>query len=133
MKISRKIKIPIIVAAIIVLLLMLYYAIFFYPTNDLFSEAKSVLAGEKVVDESNPLWRYNFRKKYYPDTETIESSIGRIWVWHNGKKGVMQVLYSVRYYDKNGKIDYCSIGIPSKWYIEKENGKWKVTKIDEHP
>ena len=99
----------------------------FLNTNTLFAEAKAIFEGKKAVNDDNPLYRYRFDSESYPGNATkgIDVSISRVWVWHNFKNGYMKVIYSVRYLDENGKIVSCSIGVPSKWYIEKMmvNGK----------
>lgn len=65
--------------------------------------------------------------------ETIDYSLGRVWVWHNGKNGFMKMIYSVKYFDKNGKLIYASTGVPSTWTIEKSEKNWRVVRIKEQP
>ncbi len=52
---------------------------------------------------------------------------------HNFRKGIIYGYYSCSAYDVNGNITYGSNCIPTKWYIEKQNGRWIVTHIEEAP
>lgn len=126
-------KIKAIVVAVIFLLFaaILYYLFIILPTNVLFVEAKNIFNGGAYAQEGDPLARYNF--EYRKNAVSVESWVRRIWVWHNGQKGYMLVNYTCRYFDADGEAVSWSVGIDSKWYIEKQNGKWVVTDIEEAP
>lgn len=132
MSIYRKIVVVILGFCV---LAFIYYCVMLSNTNTLFADAKAIFEGKKTVTDDNPLYRYRFDSESYPGnaTKEINLSISRVWVWHNFKNGYMKVIYSVRYLDENGEIVSCSIGVPSKWYIEKNDGEWKITKIEEAP
>ncbi len=83
-----------------------------------------------MADETDPLSRYN---KDWPAVlnTTTKLSLRRSWVWHNGKTGYINIIYTACYYDDEGNLASGSWKIDSKWYIEKQDGKWKVVDIYE--
>ena len=107
----------------------LYVLIYVVPTNAIMKEARDVFEGNIIVSEEHPLRIYN----KFRGAENIQYSLSRVWVWHNGKTGYIQVIYSVKYFDGNEKVISASHGIPSRWNITKIDGKWQITDIDEPP
>lgn len=118
------------VAIILVILLCLYYFIMLMPTNSIMSRAEKIFNGEIIADENDPLNRYNKDWSLVQNTRT-KLSLRRSWVWHDGKKGYMNIVYTACYYDSTGDLVSGSWNVDSKWYIEKRNGKWEVVDIDE--
>lgn len=51
----------------------------------------------------------------------------------DGNSGYLWVQYSQEGYDKNGKCTCGAWGIKSRWTIEKNDDKWVVADILEHP
>ena len=52
------------------------------------------------------------------------------WI-HSFEHGYIYVIYSVEGRDDNGKLMCGSWRIPSKWTIDRINGQWVITDIDE--
>jgi len=118
-----------IITIVLAAISIFYMLIYVVPTNAIMKEARDVFEGNVIVSEQHPLSRYN----KYRGAESIQYSLLRVWVWHNGKTGYIQVLYSVKYFDKKGEAVSWSLGVPSRWNIAKINGKWEITDIDEPP
>ncbi len=100
------------------------------PTNSIMSRAEKIFNGEIIADENDPLNRYNKDWSLVQNTRT-KLSLRRSWVWHDGKKGYMNIVYTACHYDGTGDLVSGSWNVDSKWHIEKRNGKWEVVDIDE--
>lgn len=124
-----------IVTLIVLLVIVVCTAIYFryvIPTDLIIQGANDIFSGKKFAEDSHPFKRYN-TLKHYENVDKIEYSLLRLYTWNNGQTGCIKVLYSIRYWDKDGNLLYASVNIPSTWYIKKENGKWDVYDIYEHP
>ncbi|MBQ2703934.1 MAG: hypothetical protein IJF58_00135, partial [Clostridia bacterium] len=51
----------------------------------------------------------------------------------SGDSGYIWVKYSSEAYDKDGEVTFGSLGILSRWELEKKDNQWVVTSIKEHP
>ena len=94
------------------------------------AKAGKVFKGEVMLDETDILSRYN-RDWLDIQNVTVDLSLRRTWVWHDGKRGYMNIVYTACYYDSTGDLVSGSWNVDSKWYIEKRNGKWEVVDIYE--
>jgi len=118
---------------IIVSLILMVYLIILIDTNSLKDEVLDAMNGNVAVEDTlgKPLDKYN-GLSYWMVTRW-ENTITRVFVLHNFFDGVMWVNYTRCGYAGDGEIWGGSFNIPSKWTIHKENGKWEIVKIDEHP
>ena len=70
----------------------------------------------------------------YTDECEIESvkeyNFDMYYVWHNGKKGYIEVTYRYLISGK-GEENYRGSSGVSRWYIEKRDKRWVVVKIEE--
>lgn len=119
------------VIIVIIIILLFIYNLLFWNTNNLISDFNNVVQNNR---EENlyyaELERYAIPE--FVDYEYVDAKISRLLVLHNFKKGVVWVKYS--YIAYNNKIAVAgSTNITSKWYIEKKNSRWIVTKIYENP
>ena len=118
---------------ITILILLSVYIAMFISTNSIMNYAKDVFSGETIIEnEENPLWRYSFKENFFPETETIEYELKRLYVFHDFNQGKIRVMYRLRYLDKNDNTLTYSLA-QATWYIKKDGGKWIVYDIDEAP
>ena len=95
----------------------------------LFSEAKAIMSGEKIVDEEHPLYSYSFKKDVYPETESIFYHIFPYHISKSWKYGYTEIGSTLTYRDINGDMVYHG-GRPAIWFIKKINGVWTVVDVD---
>jgi len=106
-----------------------------YSTNSVIDFAKQVFLKEIDMDkyEDDAL----VKKYYFPldfSDDIIDISIKRLFVLHNFQRGFMIVQYTHQVLDsETGLTITGSIGIVSKWTIEKRDNRWVVTDIEERP
>ena len=65
------------------------------------------------------------------DKFNCDVNIYKGWIFHDLKKGEINVIYHVSYYDDNEIFG--GSNAPSKWLIEKKDGKWEIVEIIEKP
>jgi len=90
---------------------------------------------EGVDDETvadTPLTRYNV-KAWEPNAAEVEANVTRLFVWHGFSKGFMYVRYFYKGEDASGKLLTASGPLISKWTIQKIDGEWVITDIEEAP
>jgi hypothetical protein len=69
----------------------------------------------------------------YLDQVNIDLKLHRLFAWHNFKKGKLWMKYSIEVTDERKNHIQGAWDIPVKLAIEKVNGVWSVTDIDEPP
>ena len=123
-----------IVTALLAMVILLYAAMF-YSTNNVIEDFKACVSGKDVSNgvEDAQLYKYYNYKADNGRAVDADVEIRRLFVLHNFKKGVMYVEYSCETFDEEGNTVYGAAGIPSKWYIERNNGRWEVVEIEEDP
>ena len=116
---------------VILIIILLIYNLLFWNTNNIISDFNNVVQNNKEdYIYYGELERYSIPE--FVDYEYVDTKISRLLVLHNFKKGVVWVKYS--YIAYNNKIEVAgSTNIISKWYIEKKDNRWIVTKIFEAP
>ena len=102
-----------------------------YTTNDLIHYVERIMLNEIPLEETEGtrFHRYQSESKYTIDKAEI--SINRGWIFHDFKKGFINVNYHVRQYSNEKKV--YSASAFSKWLIERVDGKWEIVKIIEKP
>lgn len=110
------------------------YIILFINTNSVINDFRSII-NNKIDDEIayGELERYKIPEFDDVVYKRTYSKIKRKFVFHNFGKGVMYIKYTYCAYDTNEKLITGSKDVSSKWYIEKRNGRWVVTEIEEKP
>lgn len=122
-----------ILIAILLLPIFIYFLIV-NNTNSIIYDFKNCIKCNDISQEisSTELYRY-----YYDDFQgtvaDADVNIKRIFVFHNFNKGIMYVKYSCEKYDQSGNHLYGSSNVYAKWYIEKNEGRWVVVKVEENP
>ena len=115
---------------IVIAIISIVYVWMLLDTNPLKDYVLLVMDGN-IDDQGIVGKRYSGLR--YPNDVSWDNAIFRIFVAHNFSNGVMWVKYSRRGYKQNGDYYGVDSNILSKWTIHKENGRWKVIDIDEHP
>lgn len=64
---------------------------------------------------------------------TTELKLQRVFAWHNFSKGILWIKYSVEIYNEQGERISGSWDVPVKLSIQKKDGEWIITHIDEAP
>ena len=119
---------------IVACLLLLFYYIMYSDTNSLVEDFANVVSGTTIEGvQYGEMERYDVVDDFIKRDRVEGIKLEREWVWHNFKKGYMEVLYSYYYYNQYGERTYGARRIESKWYIEKINGRWVVVAIEEKP
>ena len=145
---AKKSKIKKVVKTILLSILSLfvvcviYYIIMFLNTNQLTRDVKNVMEGKVSYEEieGKPIEHYYF-KGGYETFDTVKYNTTRIFVWHNFSKGYIWLHDQWEVRDSNGNLvagsgakDWpMTYEYPTKWIIEKHNGKWEIVDIDSHP
>ena len=102
-------------------------------------EVKDVFDGKvsKSETDNTPLELYNYYHDRLKSNYVIKTSIRPIFVIKNWERGTILVRYEYWVYDEEGKILWGFANRfpvpPSRWTIEKIDGKWKITDIFEAP
>jgi hypothetical protein len=121
---------PILIAVII--LICLIYICMLYSTRTVIDDFEACVSGKEIL---NDVRNSEFYDMYYRagavSAENVK--VTTPLALHNFNKGVMYVKYTYEAFDEDGSPVAGSYKVPSKWYIEKQNGRWIVTKIDERP
>jgi hypothetical protein len=102
-------------------------------TNSIVFDFKNCISGKDISDDIKETELYYM---YFNDDEVgyvTDVNVRRYFVLHNFHKGVMYVNYTYKTFDKSGKQIRGAHKVSSKWYIEKQNGRWLVYDIDENP
>lgn len=124
-----------IVAVLCVVFAGMVYLMMLLDTNSIIDDFTAVVNGDarQSVDYGE-LIRYD-GKRYSVNYCRAYFKINRSFVIHNFKEGYMNVKYTIQYFDDKGEEIY-GVGawdIPTKWYIKKIDGRWKVVNIEEAP
>ena len=126
-------KIIIITLLLFTIFTTVFYLFMLRDTNNIVVDFTNVVSGKRVMDvEYGALERYDYTK-YFQIKGVSNVTLKRTFVFHNFKKGYMNVIYS---YEINNGNENNSVGaskVHSRWYIEKKIGRWKVIEIDEKP
>ena len=101
-------------------------------TNSVVRTVENVYCGNISVNDDSPMHMYDLSSRY-SDIAHAELNITRLFVIHNGRHGVMYVVYSCEYRNSDNKVLNASIWVPSKWEIEKKDGEWTIINIEEKP
>ena len=129
MKTLKKLFIFLIVALII------FRGIMVYTTNDLINYVERIMLNEIPLEEvEGTIYKHFHPIAIYPidvDIFNCDVKVHKGWIFHDLKKGEINVIYHVRYYDDNKIFGGCNV--PSKWLIERVDGKWEIVKIIEKP
>ena len=121
------------VVVILCLCIATYASIMFYMVKSVKNIEEDFYA--VTHNQKSPDIDYGMLLYYdYTDECEIESvkeyEFDLDYVWHNTKRGYVEVTYR---YLINGKVEknYRGSSGVSRWYIEKRNNRWIVTKIEE--
>ena len=118
----------------ILVALSFVYIVMLTNTNHLMKEVRNVFLWEVPTEDT--LGR---AINTYNDYDLLDNvALGevklflvRLFVFHNFKDGYIWAYYNYAAYDETGHIITGSWGVPTKWIIHKENGKWEITEIIE--
>lgn len=128
------------IVLLIFISLTLIYLIMLWDTNPIVDYAEAVFKGEIPREEiENTPWD-EYDTTNYSDGKPrgaaeVEIEISRVFVMHNFFDGYMWVTYENVGYDERGEMLYLDTAklYPAKWKIHRENGKWVLVDVDEHP
>ena len=115
---------------VIIAVIGMVYLWMLFDTNSVIDDVLSVMNGS--VDEQGIVGKM-YSGSGFLKVARWNNTISRIFVVHNFSNGIMWVNYKRQGYEKNGDYYGISGNILSKWTIHKENGKWRIIKIDEAP
>ncbi len=109
------------------------YVIMFLDTNSIYNEVKTVMKGEYDEDYvfNGEMYCFDFTRGY-GETE-VDLDVKRLFVVHNFQHGYMWVFYSFEVKSPSGYLLTGGADIPSKWEIERQNGKWVIVDVIEAP
>lgn len=113
--------------------LLLLYAFIFFNTNTVIEDFVSCVKGDNITKTLKNTELYNWYGKHDYPVNQSDIKIQRCFVVHNFSKGIMYVKYSFENYDENGNFRKGASNIKAKWYIQKQNNRWTVNKIQEKP
>lgn len=135
MKMKRKTIIAMSMLFFIIILSVIYF-LMLHETDSVVADFVNCIAGNVMQEdvENSELYRYYNRSELYDDDVcSATANVKRIFVWHDLRKGVMFINYSCEIFGNNNKLIYGSSNVCAKWYIEKRNGHWIVTDVEEKP
>lgn len=117
--------------------IVLFFTIYLFmlkDTNNLIDDFEKCVSCYDVSESvrNSALYEYYY-DNFQGEVKYAKIKIYRKFVIHNFNKGLIWVKYSFEQYDTNNNKLRGSWDISSKWYIEKQNGQWVVTDIDERP
>ena len=109
-----------------------FYLSILFTTNSVINDFYNIVNNNMTKNiPYGELERYQIPSFDDMTYKKTEAKISRVFVFHNFKKGIMYVKYSYIAYDVNGEVITGSTNVYSKWYLEKENGRWIVVDIEE--
>ena len=127
---KKVLKITLTVFAVI----MAIYAIMLLNTNSLMKDVKSAFLCKTDLSETvgKPINRYNYQG-YFDNEEVgkVNLFLCRLFTLHNFRNGYIWAYYTVEAKNTEGKLITGSHRVPTKWKIEKINGKWEIVEIFE--
>ena len=105
----------------------------FFDTNNIIEDFTNCMSGENIPNGLENTTIYEWYNEPNSTVDKCSIDIKRYFVIHNFSKGVMYVNYTYKAFDEKGNYIKGSSNIISKWYIQKHNDRWLVTKIKEKP
>ena len=102
-------------------------------------EAYSSVQGKNYIPYDpnipNIYAHFNFTGHFSANESEIKTDLNlwRIFAWHNFSKGTMWIKYSVEVFNANGERLTGSWDVTVRLSIQKTDGEWVVTHIDEAP
>jgi len=114
------------------------YSAMIISTNSLIRDVESVfrLEVDRSVTEGRPIDQYNYNNHAEArgrEVGGISYSLRRRFVWHNFQYGYIWARYTRVVYDIDGRILTGASRIPTRWRIERQNGRWEIVEIFERP
>ena len=110
------------------------YLLMVFDTNSLMREVRDAFHWR--IDRSEtvgkPLHSFNMNREH----ETLGKSrlfLIRLLVIHNFREGWIWAHYTYQSFNEEGQLITGSVCIPTKWRIEKIDGKWEIIDIFEAP
>jgi hypothetical protein len=114
----------------VIIALIAVYIVMLCDTDSVLQDFRDCVSGE-VSENLKDSALYELY--YNANAESAEVKVRRNFVIHNFTKGVIYANYTYHVFDKDGNEVRGSHKVPTKWYIEKINGRWSVVDIDERP
>ena len=115
----------------LIVVLIIFRGIMVYTTNDLINYVERIMLNEIPLEETEGTRFHLYQSKSKYTIDKAEVSINRGWIFHDFKKGVINLNYRVAQYSGEKCVYFSSA--PSEWLIEKKDGKWEIVKIIEKP
>lgn len=126
---------PLLIIILIILILISIHIALLIDTNSVLKDVKSTYYGEKDASEvlGTPLESYYIHNPSIGrNIDTVDLKIRRYLVIHNGSEGWVLAKIDCSAYDPNGKTVYGEKNVMARWWIEKKEGKWIITKIKDN-
>ena len=128
-----------IIICILLLIGVVLYIFSLLSVRTIIYEVKDVFEGKvsKSETDNTPLELYNYYHDRLKANYVIETSVRPVFVIKGWKRGTIFVRYEYWVYDEDGNILWGFANRfpvpPSRWTIEKIDGKWQITDIFEAP
>ncbi|MBE7045935.1 MAG: hypothetical protein E7396_00820 [Ruminococcaceae bacterium] len=91
-----------------------------------------VTLNEKSNVDYGELKRYRYDMHAGTKVAKVTAELERYGVYHNFRKGVIFVQYTIMWEDAQGNnLNGCIVD--AKWFVKKKNGRWLVYDIKENP
>ena len=118
---------------LVTLAIITIYLVILINTNQVIRHVENVMRSNIAKDLTMglPIDMYNRQGHLDLGAVSYEVKISRVFVIHNFFNGYMWVRYTREGFDSDGNRVYGSWKIPSRWKIQKQNGKWEIIDIFE--
>ncbi len=114
----------------VIIAVIFVYIVMLCDTGSVLQDFRDCVSGEATESLKDSAL---YEMYYNANAERAEVKVRRNFVIHNFKKGIIYANYTYRAFDKDGNEVRGNHKVPTKWYIEKKNGRWMVVDIDERP
>ena len=122
-----------VIIVVIVLILTFVYILMYRDTDSLEIDFHNIVCNQKNNNVNyGALNRYDYAQ-HYNIKDVSGLKLRRNFVWHDFNRGCIYVQYSFNISYNDSDVSPGAHKVHSKWYIEKQNGRWVVTDIDERP
>jgi len=123
----------VILLVVLIIALSLFVYLMYRDTDSVITDFVDIATlNDKHYINYGELQRYRYDEHCGTKVTRVQADVERYGVYHNFRKGVLWVRYTIRREDSLGnQLNGCIAD--AEWYIEKKDGRWLVVRIEETP
>ena len=121
-----------IICSIVAITVTLFHTAMLLSTNKIYNYVQNVIKEDIIITaKDDPLNYFSADSGSGPKKAAYsEFEFTRKKVWHNFNKGQMTIIFTEYFFDENNNLIHQFKDIEVVIYIEKQNGKWNVSKVE---